>query len=146
MNYFKAAEQVLGSVPTLKRALSNLQRRQQRLIEKGCPREPGAIDYSKPFSDTQYVSDTLGELLELAECSKNLAETQEKLSEVEYIINQLDDEYKKVVELWYIEKRPKEVIMEQMYISSLATVYNLRNKAVAEFALLYFGASAIPSI
>ena len=39
-----------------------------------------------------------------------------------------------------------EVIMEQMYISSLATVYNLRNKAVAEFALLYFGASAIPSI
>ena len=36
--------------------------------------------------------------------------------------------------------------MELMYIDSLSTVYNLRNRAVAEFALLYYGASALPSI
>ena len=32
------------------------------------------------------------------------------------------------------------------YVESPTTVYNLRNKAVAEFALLYYGASALPSI
>lgn len=146
MNYFKAAEQVLGSIPTLKRALQNLQKREQRLIEQGKPREPGAIDYNKPFTDSHYVSDTLNELLELSECSKNIAETQRKLSELENIINQLNEEYKKVVVLWYVEKRSKEAIMEELYVESLTTVYNLRNRAVAEFALLYYGASALPSI
>ena len=146
MNYFKAAEQVLGSIPTLKRALENLQKREQRLIEQGKPREPGAIDYNKPFTDSHYVSDTLNELLELSECSKNIAETQRKLSELENIINQLNEEYKKVVVLWYVEKRSKEAIMEELYVESLTTVYNLRNRAVAEFALLYYGASALPSI
>lgn len=146
MNYFKAAEQVLGSIPTLKRALENLQKREQRLIEQGKPREPGAIDYNKPFTDSHYVSDTLNELLELSECSKNIAETQRKLAELENILNQLNEEYKKVVVLWYVEKRSKEAIMEELYVESLTTVYNLRNRAVAEFALLYYGASALPSI
>lgn len=146
MNYFKAAEQVLGSIPTLKKALENLQKREQRLIEQGKPREPGAIDYNKPFTDSHYVSDTLNELLELSECSKNIAETQRKLAEVENIIDQLNEEYKKVVVLWYVEKRSKEAIMEELYVESLTTVYNLRNRAVAEFALLYYGASALPSI
>jgi len=146
MNYFKAAEQVLASVPTLKRALENLQKREQRLIEQGKPREPGAIDYSKPFTDSHFVSDTLNELLELSECSRNIAETQRTLTEVEGILDQLDAEHKKVVVLWYIEKRSKEAIMEELYIESLTTVYNLRNRAVAEFALLYYGASAMPSI
>ncbi len=146
MNYFKSAEQVLGSIPTLKKALENLQKREQRLIEQGKPREPGAIDYNKPFTDSHYVSDTLNELLELSECSKNIAETQRKLAELENIIDQLNEEYKKVVVLWYVEKRSKEAIMEELYVESLTTVYNLRNKAVAEFALLYYGASALPSI
>lgn len=146
MNYFKAAEQVLGSIPTLKRALENLQKREQHLIEQGKPREPGAIDYNKPFTDSHYVSDTLNELLELSECSKNIAETQRKLAELENIIDQLNEEYKKVVVLWYVEKRSKEAIMEELYVESLTTVYNLRNRAVAEFALLYYGASALPSI
>ena len=107
MNYFKAAEQVLSSVPALERALENLQHRRDRLIESGAPREPGAIDYSKPFTDSHYVSDTLNELLELSECSRNIAETQRKLAEIKGIIDQLKDEYKKLVILWYLEKSQK---------------------------------------
>lgn len=146
MNYFKAAEQVLSSVPTLKRALENLERRKTQLIESGTPREPGAIDYSKPFTDSHYVSDTLNELLELSECTRNIAETQRELSYIDSIIAQLSEENKKIIVLWYVEKRSKEYIMEALYIESLTTVYNHRNKAVAEFALLYYGASALPSI
>lgn len=146
MNYFKAAEQVLSSVPALERALENLQHRRDRLIESGAPREPGAIDYSKPFTDSHYVSDTLNELLELTECSRNIAETQRKLAEIKGIIDQLKDEYKKLVVLWYLEKKPKEAVMEELYIQSLSTVYDLRNHAVTEFALLYFGGSALGSI
>lgn len=146
MNYFKAAEQVLFLVPNLERALDNLQKRKQRLIESGAPSDGGGIDYSKPFTDSHYVSDTLNELLELAECSRNIAETQQKLTEIYGIIDQLQDEHKKLVRLWYFEHRSKEEVMEAIYIESLSTIYNLRNKAVAEFAVLYYGASAIRSI
>lgn len=146
MNYFKAAEQVLASVPTLKIALENLERREKHLLESGAPQELGDIDYSKPFTNSHYVSDTLNELLELAECRRNIAETKKAITEIETIIEQLGDEYKKLVILWYIEKRSKEEILGEMFIESLTTIYNLRNRAVAEFALLYYGASALPSI
>ena len=146
MNYFKAAEQVLSSVPTLKTALENLNRRRGQIIEKGSPREPGAIAFDKPFSNSHFANDALNDLLELSECNKNIAETRRVLGEVENIIGQLSDEHKKVVTMWYIEKRSKEAILEELHIESLTTVYNIRNKAVAEFALLYYGASALPSI
>lgn len=146
MNYFKAAEQILSSVPTLERATENLKRRQQRLIDNGAPKGAGAINYDKPFTDTHYVNDTLSELLEISECSKNIAKNQEELAYIYGIVEQLQDEHKKLVRLWYFQKLPKEAVMEKMYIESLSTVYNLRNKAVAEFALLYYGASALPSV
>ena len=123
MNYFKAAEQVLSSVPALERALENLQHRRDRLIESGAPREPGAIDYSKPFTDSHYVSDTLNELLELSECSRNIAETQRKLAEIKGIIDQLKDEYKKLVILWYLEKKPKETVMRARSIYAERSSY-----------------------
>lgn len=146
MNYFKAAEQVLNSVPTLRKALKNLQNREQRLIEQGKPHEPGAIDFNKPFTDSNFVNDTLNELLELAECTQNIVETKRTLEEIDGVFSQLPDEHKKVIVMWYIEKRTKEYIAEALLVESPTTVYNLRNKAVAEFALLYYGASALSSI
>lgn len=146
MNYFKAAEQVLSSVPTLKKALENLERRKAQLTESGTPQKVGAIDYSKPFTNSHYVNDTLNELLGLSECTRNISETKRELDYIDSVLSQLTEENKKIISLWYIEKRSKQEIMEELYIESLTTIYNLRNKAVAEFALLYFGASALPSI
>lgn len=114
MNYFKAAEQVLSSVPTLERALENLKHRKQQLIDSGKPRELGTIDYRKPFTDTHYVSDTLNELLAVSECERDIANTNEELAEIRRVIEQLSDEYKKLVTLWYIEKRPKEAVKSDM--------------------------------
>lgn len=146
MNYFKAAEQVLSSVSALKKALENLETRRTRLIASGAPREPGAIDYTKPFTNSHYVSDTLNEMLELSECTQNIANTKNELDYISGIIEQLSDEYKKIITMWYIERQTKEYIAQAMYIESSTTVYNLRNKAVAEFALLYYGAAALNSI
>lgn len=146
MNYFKAAEQELSSVPTLEKALNNLIHRKHRILESGKPPEIKAIDYSKPFINSHDVNDTLNELLELSECSKNIAATQRRLDEINRVISQLDEKHKNLVNLWYIESCSKEQVMEEMRIESLSTLYNLRNKAVAEFALLYYGAAAMTSV
>ena len=146
MNYFKAAEQILSSVPTLERATENLIRRQQKLIDNGASKGAAVIHYDKPFTGTHHVNDTLSELLEISECSNNIAKNQEELAYIYGIVEQMRDEHKKLVRLWYFQKLSKEAVMENMHIESLSTVYNLRNKAVAEFALLYYGASALPSV
>ena len=48
--------------------------------------------------------------------------------------------------VWYIERKSKEEIAAAVNYASATSVYDLRNKAVAEFALRYFGAGALPSV
>lgn len=146
MNYFKAAEQLLSSVPTLRKSLSNLNERRQHIIESGRPQDADIIDTTRPFVTSRAANEALDELLELSECSRNIGYTEQKLKEIESVLLQMESEHSKVARLWYIDKLSKEKIMEQINVDSLTTVYKLRNAAVAEFALLYYGAAAIPSI
>ena len=146
MNYFKAAEQVLLSVRALEQSIENLERREKRLIDGGAPRGVGKAEIKKAFTATRYVNETLNEALELTECSKNLRKTRAKVAEIKTVIGQLAPEHKELVKMWYLEHKPKERIMEAMHIDSLTTVYNIRNKDVGEFAMLYYGSESLASI
>ena len=146
MNYFKAAEQVLSSVPILERALNNLERRKERIMITNKPAEVGAIDPSKAYVNSSRGGDTLSELLELSECMANIAKTSAKLSEIRTILEQLPEDKARVLQAWYIEHLSKEKIADMMGYESITSVYNIRNMAVAEFALSYFGAGALDSI
>lgn len=146
MNYFKAAEQVLSSVPDLERSLENLERRKERLLSEGSPRGIAEIDFDKPFVDTRYINRTLTEALSLSECARCIDKTRSDLEEIRKVIEQLPDEQRQLVSLWYVDKKPKEEIMQSMAIYSNSTIYAKRNKAVAAFALLYYGSPALASI
>lgn len=146
MNYFKAAEQVLSSVPILERALNNLERRKERIMITNKPAEVGAIDPSKAYINSSRVGDTLSELLELSECVNNIAKTSAKLSEIRAVLEQLPEDKARVLQAWYIEHLSKEKIADMLGYESITSVYNIRNMAVAEFALSYFGAGALDSI
>ena len=146
MNYFKAAEQVLSSVPILERALNNLERRKERIMITNKPAEVGAIAPSKAYVNSSRAGDTLSELLELSECMANIAKTSAKLSEIRAILEQLPEDKARVLQAWYIEHLSKEKIADMMGYESITSVYNIRNMAVAEFALSYFGAGALDSI
>lgn len=146
MNYFKAAEQVLSSVPDLERSLENLEHRKERLLSEGSPRGIAELDFDKPFVDTRHINKTLTEALSLSECARCIDKTRSDLEEIRAIIEQLPDELRRLVLLWYVEKKPKEKIMQSMEIYSNSTIYAKRNKAVAAFALLYYGSPALASI
>ena len=134
MNYFKAAEQLLAALPELERAVENLKHREDR------------IDYAKPFADVTSINDTLSEMLALTEVQRNRHKTESQIAEIKRILAQMEAEHQALIRMWYVERMPKESIMQSMCIESLKTVYNLRNRAVAQFALLYFGAPALDSV
>lgn len=146
MNYFKAAEQVLSSVPVMERALDNLEKRKARIMMTNKPADVGAIDPSKSYVNAGQVRDTLAEMLELSECVGNIKKTSAKLSEIHAVLEQMPEEKARVLQAWYIENRSKEKIADMMGYESITSVYNMRNMAVAEFALSYFGAGALESI
>ncbi|HAN20412.1 MAG: hypothetical protein A2Y15_08650 [Clostridiales bacterium GWF2_36_10] len=146
MNYFKAAEQDLSSIPVLKRSLENLKKRKERLLNSGCPSENVIIDYTKPYVDSSFVNETLNDLIQLSQVNKEIANTEAKIAEFDDVINQLDKEHKTIITMWYIEKQSKEAIADKMHFQKRDSIYSLRNKAVAQYALLYYGANALNSI
>ena len=137
---------MLASVPDLEQSLENLECRKDRLLNKSKPRGLSDIDFDKPFVDVRFINRTLTEALSLSECARCIDETRSELEEIKAVISQLPDELRRLVCLWYIEKKPKEEIMQRMEIYSNSTIYAKRNKAVAAFALLYYGSPALASI
>ena len=137
MNYFKSAEQLLGSIPALNAAIENINGRASHIAKASTKPK-----YSNVKSIEQYLECGLEEI-ELKRC---LQRTKNLISDIERVLSQLDDEEQEILRLWYVDKKPKEQILAAMHIESLSTLYSLRNKAVANFALRYYGAPTLMSI
>ena len=142
INYFDAAENTLRARGMLETALGNLERKKERILRYGAPSEYPSADMSKPYTSSKAVNDTLTECVELAEVVREITITREKIEEIDRALGQLDGDDARILRLWYIERKSKEEITESVSYSSRTSVYDLRNKAVANFALLYFGAGA----
>ena len=145
INYFKAAERLLINRTQLERSLENLTRRQAVLLARDKPTEAAAVDLSRPFVSSSFTTDALSSLLDLVEVNNEIARTNEIISDIDSVLSQLEDQDAGILRAWYIEQLPKEAIAEQFSFSSRTSVYDLRNKAVAAFALLYFGGGALAS-
>lgn len=63
-----------------------------------------------------------------------------------YIANVFRSSSGSILRLWYIERKSKEEIAEAVCYASPTSIYDQRNKALVRFALLYFGAGAMPSM
>lgn len=146
INYFTEAEKTLRARGYLDAALANLERRKDRIISRGGPSEYPAPDFSKPYASTSSINDALSDCLELAEVMREIKETEEERDEIDRVLEQLADDDREIVTLWYIERKSKDEIAAAVNYASATSVYDLRNKAVAQFALLFFGAGALGSM
>lgn len=142
IDYFKAAEREISSLPLLKRSLPILQKRLDRLIAAGAPKEPGSLDFSKSYVDSHHVNESLGELCAIAETQAEINATKEKIREIEGILEEIPKEQRIVLKLFYIEKLTAEKIAERIYVESEKTVYNIRNKGIATYSILCYGVLA----
>lgn len=145
MNYFKEAERVLMSRRNLERSITNLKRRLAHIVNSGTPRDIGGMDYSQPYAKESMVNDTMKDCLEIVETKKEIATTREEIDLIDDVINQLSEKSKKVISLWYVEEKTKDEIREALKSEGSSTIYSMRNKAIGEFAVLYFGAGALAS-
>lgn len=151
MNYIKEAEDILKNYRKLNESIENLKNRRNNLIYKSRPKELGAVDYSKPSIQRQnYSNDTLTQICEITQINKQIKETEADMKIVESILKQIKKEDKtleRFLTLKYIE-RPKDnlgKISKELGYSedSNHTIYDIKNKALREFAIRYFGSQAM---
>lgn len=146
INYFKAAERTLSERGNLERALANLERRRERVIQQAGPNGIQTTDFSSPYVSGGGANDALADCLEIAEINREIMQTRETIEEIDRVLAQLDAMDEALLRAWYIDRRTKEEIAEELNYSSTTTVYDLRNKAVSAFAILYYGAGSLASI
>lgn len=151
MNYIKESEEILKNHRKLNNALSNLNCRKRRLILKGVPKDIAGIDYSRPaIQHMDYAESTINEIVELMEINKQIEETQNEMQLVDDILEVIkkeDQELEKFLKLKYITKYKKsmsEIANEMGYSrESRKTIYNIKDRALKEFAIRYFGVIAL---
>lgn len=146
MNYYKEAEDVLYNRKKLGQALVNLKRRRDRLLHSGAPTDIRGMDYTRPRVNGGMLSNTMQDCLDLIEINRDITNTEEKIREVDDVLHQLSDNDCELLMMWYIDGLPKEQICMELNYSSRHTIYDHKNQAVGQFAVLYFGAPAMNSV
>ena len=134
IDYFKEAEKVLTELPTLRKSINNLQDRKTMLAKYAA--EPPVQDSKKQrgaFSKAESL------WLEYKQTLDDIDYTHKLINHIEQVLQQLESEERLILRWWYIEHKPKEDILEYMHYESLTTLYNIKNRAVRGFAMLYYG-------
>lgn len=151
MNYIRESEEVLKNHRKLNSSIINLKSRKNRIIAKGIPKDITGIDYSRPaIQKMDYSDSTMNEIFELMEVNRQIQETEDEMQLVENIlkdIKQEDKELEKFLKLKYITEYKKSMaeIADILGYSkeSRKTIYNIKDRALKEFAIRYFGVVAL---
>lgn len=144
MNYFKEAEQVLLQRQAIKSKLESIKNIRTYIYKNGLPRGINGIDYSQLHMKDGAAIDTTQDWLNLIEEKTKNVQAEAKL--IDDVIDQLPEKSKMILLLWYVEGKTKDQIRDALRSDGSSTIYNLKNKAIGQFAVLYFGAGALDSI
>lgn len=134
IDYFKEAEKILTELPMLKTSIENLQKRKTSL--SGIAAEP-----QPRTGKAQRAELTKSEeiWLDYRQTEKQIGYTRIVIDHIEQTLQQLDAEERIVLIFWYVDHAPKEKILTELHYESLTSLYNIKNRAVRRFALLYYG-------
>lgn len=148
MNYIEEAEKYLKHHNDLYRSLRNMHRERAKLIGKGGPKFYKEADYTQPV-----VTGGLGQeeaynlLFKIKVLSDNIAKTEEKIKEIDIILEDISREpgcelYGDILKKWYIIKMPREEIAQEASYCE-RNIYKIKDKAIRKFAVNLFGLDAI---
>lgn len=150
MNYIREAEDILINHRKLNDSLRNLNARKNYIANISKPKEPGGIDYSKPGIQKQnYSNNTITQMCEIMQINQQIEETEAEVQIVNEILEQIKKEdatLEEFIQLKYIKSSKKSLrrISAELGYSedSNHTIYDIKNKALREFAIRYFGSRA----
>lgn len=146
MDYIKEAENYLRHYASLKKSVSHAMYMIDKLAYKTCPGEVSAIVNDITGVSAQNPGNTLQEMYELQKWKDVCEDSAGEIAHIGDLLNGMDEKERKVLELWYIEKTQVVDIMEAFEYDERRSVYNLKSKALKNFAINLFGIHALKAI
>jgi hypothetical protein len=146
MDYIRKSEKVLKTYRRLKYSIRTLEKRKQRIISMGGPSEniTSSLEITGiPGTGSTMPAEQL--ISELYSIEQALKATRAEMGIVDDVLRTISKEgvwwYGHLLRDWYIYKKTKKEI-EKKYHTSERNAYNMRNQALQEFAVAYYGIPA----
>ena len=146
INYFEAAEKTLRARGLLETALGNLERKKERILRYGAPSEYPSADMSKPYTGAKSVNDALADCLELAEVMREIKLPGIRSRKLTTCSRRWTRTTRVSSGFGTSSARARTKSRRPSAIRPRPASTTSGNKALVRFALLYFGAGAMPSM
>lgn len=150
MNYIREAEEVLKSYRALELSIGNIRRNLNHLEDLKGPKGLRAACYDVTgIKGSSKEDDLLDDLFKYSVYNECLKITIDKIQTIDDILEQItempdtEEFYQKLLRLFYIEKIPVNEILEELGYSHHKSLYKHKEKAIRQFAILYFGFPAV---
>lgn len=146
MDYIKEAENYLKHYASLRKSVSHARYMVHKLMMKSCPGEVSAVNNDITGVSAQHPVNTLQEMYELQQWQKVITDNEHEITHITDILESLEDKEKIILEMWYIDKIQVIDIAVKFEFEERRSAYNLKNKALKDFAIKLFGINALKAI
>lgn len=151
MNCIREAENYLRYYRELNQSLGHADRMINQLKRQSAPREVGAVNMDVTGVRAEKPVNTLNQIYQLQRWQEMKERTQVEIDKVEESLKGicLDpgcERYRDILYMWYVEKKDKEAIANEIGYSTRQSVYDIKIKAIRKFAVCLFGVTALQAI
>jgi hypothetical protein len=151
MNYIREAENYLKHYRDLRYSLNQIEKEITKIKWSGAPREISAMNLDGMPSGSIQQDEMINIIFKLKCYTEMKENTLKQINEIDTILNTLEKEegcesYSKLLKLWYVDKKNKEDIAEELGYSSRQSIYTHRNKAIRKFAIRLFGIDVLKAV
>jgi hypothetical protein len=151
MNCIREAENYLRYYRDLHQSIEHADYMINKLVGQTAPKGMSAISIDiTGVSGTKPIN-TLNQMYQLQMWKEMKGRTLVEIEKVDSVLDSISQEqgcerYKDILFMWYVEKKAKEDIAEEIGYSHRQSVYEIRNKAIKKFAVALFGIVALEAM
>lgn len=151
MNCIREAENYLRYYRELRQSIGHAERMIKQLEKQGAPREVGAVNMDVTGVRAGKPINTLNQMYQLQKWQEMRDLTQVEIDKIEEELSGvcLDpgcERYRDILYKWYVEKKDKETIADEIGYSTRKSVYDHKKKAIRKFAVCLFGVTALQAM
>lgn len=151
MDCIKEAENYLRYYRELHRSIEHADYMIKKLMYQTAPNEMSAVSIDVTGIRAGKPCNTLDQMYQLRMWQEMKERTLEEIAKIDNILDAISQDtgceiYRNLLYMWYVEKKVKEEIAEELGYSHKQSVYELRNKAIIKFSIALFGIVALEAI
>ncbi len=146
MNYIKEAENYLYHYRDLKISLTNMKKQRDKLIQNNGPKDISSVGLDiTGVSGGNRQDEAINVLYQIQSLTKSMKDTEDKLIEVDEVLDKLEKLDATLLKMWYIGREDKKEIASMLNCTE-RHLYRMKDAAIRRFAIHVLGINALTAM